>query len=278
MRRLLGLLLATTLPAWAAAQPFTPDAAVQQAFAALRPTWNLWLRLDGSDTVGSKVTALATDVYWSRTTNASGQIVTRLEARSYRNGSLATRLVGDGVVFWRYDAAANTYGAKPYGNYDGSMPPSYLSDLLQTFTSVANGTDGYLARLLREACGGATATFTRWMPADLAPLLHTSGSLQDPIVPWRTFDATPKLEFAIYRAALPGSDRVLAFELQRDPDPNPPNYRLGAISYAERGLVGNRAHVVEWRIEARPNAIPPTADFTFTIPAGAKPVVFRSAR
>lgn len=268
--------MALAVPALGLAQASAPDLAVQQAFASLRTTWNLWLRLDGSETVGSRSTPLTTDLFWSRAANPNGQVVSRLEARTYRNGTLHQRLVGDGVVFWRYDAKANTYGAKPYGNYDGSMPPSYLSDLLQTFTSVADGPDAYLARLLREACGGTGAT--RWMPADLTPFLHTSGSLQDPLVPWRTFDATPKREFAIYNAALPGSDRLLAFELERDADPNPPNYRLAAVAFAERSAVGTRARLVEWRIEVRPNAIPPSADFTFTIPNGAKPIVFRSVR
>lgn len=234
--------------------------------------------MDGSESVGSRITPLATDVFWQRSTNSNGQIITRLESLTYRNGVLVTRLVGDGAVFWRYDAMANTYGVKPYGNYDGSLPPSYLSDLLQTTTSVAQGPDAYWVRLLREVYGGTMASFTRWMPADLAPVQHTSGTLQDPLVPWRTYTASPTLEFAIFDAALPGSDRFLSFELIREADPNPPNYKLGAVSYAERGMVGNRARLVEWRIQVRPNAIPASADFTFTIPAGAKPVVFRLGR
>ena len=275
MIRLSTVVIAALVAGAAWAQPSAADVAVGEALTRLRTTGDLWAQLSGTESLGTTVTPVVTDLMWSRKFLPSGLLSARLDARSFRNGRLAAQTVGDGKTVWRHSVPDNTYSALIYGSEDGSVPPTYLSTLLQTLTSYADGPDGYLSRLLRETYGGSMARFTQWMPASLTPRLLETGAVNDPNVPGRTFVATATTSYAIYAARLPASDRVLAFELERDAVPMAPNYRLQRIYYSERGPVGTRTRLLEWTTSVTAGWLPAYANFTFAIPAGARAVPIR---
>ncbi len=273
--RVTAVVLAALAAGGAWAQASSADVAVGEALARLRTSGDLWVQLSGTDSMDSTVSPVVTDLSWSRRFLPTGQLNVRLDVRSFRNGALAAQTVGDGKTVWRLDVAPNTFAAQLYGTEAGGVPPTYLSTLLQTFTSVSDGPDASLARLVRETYGGSSARFTQWMPACLTPRLLNAGTVNDPNVPGRKFVAGPTVEYAIYSARLPASDRVLAFELGRDAAPQAPNYRLTKVFYSERGPVGNRTRLLEWTVSLSPGTLPGYATFAFTIPPGARPVPIR---
>lgn len=268
-RLMLPACVMALLPALVGAQS-EAQRAVDEALGNLRSASSLWLRLDANETTGSNTRARAIHTFWARSFDPQGQMVAKAEMRDFDQGALATRLVGDGLTFWRHDVKANTYSAKRYGAYSGGVPPTYLQTLLQGLTSASEGHGTYLARLLKETYGSSGAHFSGWVPADLGPVLLTSGSRNDPVFPSRTYTATPEREFAMFYAQLPGAERSLVFELDTSS-----GRRLLAIYFAERDTVGRLGRLREWTSTVWPNILPAGVTFEFAIPAGATPIAFR---
>lgn len=216
MKRWIPVLALLTLPFAVEANGLS-DARAQLAplFTDLGQQNQYWLGATGTVTYGQYQHTLSDFVsvqFGSTTVNGQPATTVMIDARSYYDGALVRRVVGDkdGYV-WDHDAIRNTYRVTRYGNSVDSAVPgtSYLNTLGNFVRSRANGPSGFLAHLLSSALqahesGGGVAS--AWEPffasssVEVDPKAYTitaSNAGQDPITTtytWKTVNGADVLD------------------------------------------------------------------------------------
>ncbi len=229
------------------------------------------MRQQGSETLGTSVTARFSDIFWYTTIDPNGQPIAKLESTEYANQVLRSRTVGDGTTLWAYDVLRNEYNATRYGSINSpTQPADYFQVLLQGYGSHSKGPGSFPARLLREVYGGGFAQFKSWLISPNEQIVGNGQIAADPVAATgRTYVGTPDTRFVIFWVGAPAT-RSAVFEIYRDP--NNPIDTLVRIYYADLSSVGTNARLVEWQMSIQPTT-PAANNFIFIPPAGARSIV-----
>lgn len=266
----IGIALAAGAAAFA--QVLSPgETRVNTAFSSMRSEASIWLRLTGTDTIGSTTANLLSDTFWTSGFDSFGQPFGKLECVETRNGMLEWRTVGDATTLWSYNALKNQYNATTYGTLSGgAQPTSYMQTLLQGFATHSKGTTIHIGRFLREVYAGGFALFRPWLIGSQERILIGGMTMQDPVLgSTRTYTSTPTTAFVVFWVGNPAT-RSLAFEL--DDDPSSTGVPIRNIFYADASQVGGSARLLEWRMAVQRNA-PSTGNFLFIPPTSSRAVV-----
>lgn len=156
------------------------------------------MEMTGTETTGSIVVDLAARLSVHRYLETDGRMRFYFELKSWRNGTLTRRIVGDGRRVWNYDAARHTYSSWQYDfetgdvNRDGEAGADKLLRSIRRFVS---GPEDMMVRVMTEAqatrtaIGVAGARWTPWIPnADVAMLDEG----------FRTWTSAPRVTYADY--------------------------------------------------------------------------------
>ena len=166
LRTILSL-TALTVVGCVSAQVLGPigDPDVENALTNLRQQDSLFLRLQGTVTVGNAAKAITCDQYWSRTTDTKGNPFVQSELLEYQDSRLNARVVADGATVWTYNLLTHEYQSGLYGRYDtGPAPANYLKDALAIMRAGADGYGSFNTRLISQTYNGTQATYQTWIP------------------------------------------------------------------------------------------------------------------
>lgn len=214
------------------------------------------LVLTGTETVGSTVTALSSEVAVHRYQEPDLSYRYYLEYRSFRDGTLVKRVVADGTRVWTYDAGRHEYSVWQYDLEAGDrnrVADRAALNMMRTVRRQATGPDDLLMQLTVEAYeaqANYSALVSKWHP-------------------WMT-NATVTLAGAGFFART-SSPRVteMFYEIS---NPSPTEFyftalRMGRIEQRE----GTGWKVTEFEVAVNRGAYSATANFGFS-PGTAKPV------
>lgn len=223
-----------------------------QALGALRAQDALSVSVVGREEVGRTVSTFSVLMNLKREVR-SGHPTWLLEARTAVNGVVRTRTVGDGVFFWHYWTASNTYSTSVYGDPNGgAQPAAALSRLLRRTTLRSTGAAGFVARLLEEVHDPVLRTEWRpWLP------LATVRLEGDQVV---CTAATPIPATLVY-TFLPTTSTL-----------GLPAWNLTQVDYLGETTVSGQVRRVSWTATIFAGQISEDANFQFVPPAGSRPV------
>lgn len=242
----------------------TAGKALQQAFEALREETSIFARLTSTEVRFSQTTNILNDLWFRQTQDAKGNPLAQLELREFKNGEPNRRIVGDGISRWTYDLLRKEYSVSRYGNESAYDAAKYLPGLLQKFSSSLQGTQSAMGRLLKDVYGGDTVRVSDWLPNATPELLVYATA--DPVNPLRTY--VPTETDAYILLARPGvRNRSYCFHLAETPSGT---WAVKQIFFAESY---KDQLAVDWTMDIYTGAIPADANFVFTPPASARPIV-----
>lgn len=205
---------------------------LQAALQNLRGNNDLFLRLQGLESLdGKAVHSITGDLYWSA--NPTGNVpCTKVELLEYKDGSLQHRIVGDGTVAWEYNLATYELGTGRYGRFDGTVAPNYGRDLLAFLQSQSFGRNGaFNVRLIRQIYGDAQATYQSWLPGTIPFDKQLGGGVHD----------------LIYSVGNPVR-RSITFHLTTDQLGD----ELSSIDYFDQSYQGRAVKTVQWTLTPYP--------------------------
>lgn len=155
---------------------------IWEAYQNLRASDTLKFEMVGADGLGRAVEPVHAVLYWrlSNDPRTGGKTRAQVELDIYerdRRGEerIATRIVGDGTVLYRYDIGRQEVSTTTYGFYGNVVPSPYEESdapkLLRQLRAVTPGPASYLVRLLSEVFPAGdrwTAKFNSWDPGIVA--------------------------------------------------------------------------------------------------------------
>jgi hypothetical protein len=222
----------------------TPAERIQASFELLREQPTVFFRLEGTERLGDKVSALVVDTFWHHGVQGSRPYA-NLRLQSYRDGVEQMRTVGDGTVLWQFDPVRNEYSSGTYGAYRGDQPADHMDVMLRMTGGAARGPVNYAARLLREVYAGDWALYRNWMPG-YEPV--ASGSQ------------------ITYSVGTP-VQRQIRFTLDQDTG------ELKSIYFYDRVMLAGKWREVDWTLTVYPYGVVPAGwNFQFTPPRDARAV------
>jgi hypothetical protein len=224
----------------------TPEQRIVTGLAKLRDEQQLYLFIEGSETINGVTNRYKTHLYW-QTDAATGKPTTKFQLLQVHDNApggplLVQRIVGNGETVWNYDHRAKEYSATQYGGYGAARPQNYAKDLLQSVNSSAKGQAVWATKLLREIHADSNVSYKSWMPG-VQPYELWDGPTPDPVWNERVYMGTPAIDYVMYDGS---PRRTIVFELQDDPPSD--DYRLSAIYFTERSKVGRSDRLVEWKM------------------------------
>ncbi len=231
----------------AQAQQSPSQARIEAGLEKLRGESQLYLYVEGSETIGSVTNRYKTHLYWQVAELPSQRATTKFQLLQVHENApggplLLQRIVGNGDTVWNYDHQAKEYSALQYGGYGSARPAKYTQNLLQFITSTSTGQAAWATKLLREIHTMGDTTQRSWMPG-VQPYELPDGSTPDPLWSDRVYSGTPTVDHVMYNGS---PRRSIVFELEEDSDTSA--YRLSNLFFTERGRVGNKDRMVEWKL------------------------------
>ena len=249
MRRLvvpLVALLSASACCQVSSSGLTGDVLIQTAMTTLATNSSMLLVMKGTDKTVDLVTG-----YEYHTSFEVSQVGTRLYDRvniTAYNGTGAyakpvVSIIGDGVTLWRYDYVNNTYSAVNYGSYSGDQPEGYRGTLFRSITSMSEGYMSYPIMLLRQIYAGTLNGYQSWLPG-VNPVVDSLGNVN-------------------YSVGQPPR-RTITF-----------NFKLGellGVAYDDVAMMRGVVKHTDWTIQITGGWIFDSNTFSFTPPAGSRPV------
>ncbi len=231
------------------AQSADPNEVVlQDALRQLSFQQTLFLQLNGSVTFHGKVTPVVSNLSWSA--NTAGTTPTmQVDLKSYVNGALVKRIVGDGSTLWSYDLKQHQYSATSYGGTPGlARPEGYVSHLLSDLNWAATGSDGYLAKLLRQIYNPANLNYESWMPGIPTIQLRQGIPQKDPVNPDVIYYPSAGNDFYFYNAS---PRRTIVMQIASgltSPTGGAPVSGLENVYFNQLDMVGKDSKLTQWII------------------------------
>jgi hypothetical protein len=263
------------LASWgaASAQSGTPgERLVQSAFDALRPNTSIWLRQFGTDAIGGRGYTFILDTFWYSNFDAYGQPIGKLECLETRDGIFYSRIVGDGLTLWAFNAQRNEYASTNYGAINSkTQPAGYMQSLMQGFGTHAKGQTIHPARLIREVYSGGMALYRQWLIGANEQVVQGGASFDDPVLGnVRTYASNPAETYVVFWTGGSSPNRSLAFKLVQNSSSGA--WELSKIYFADTNKLSSGTRLAEWEMEIY-KVQPSVGNFIFVPPNNAKPIV-----
>ncbi|MEZ0325675.1 MAG: hypothetical protein ACAH95_07195 [Fimbriimonas sp.] len=245
MKRELALALIAAACVTRAQSQNIQEARIVAALSKLRAEPQLYLEVNGSETINGVAKLYRTQIWWESQA-PNGRLTTRFNLRMIHQNApggplLVQRIVANGDTVWNYDHMRREYSALQYGGYGSQgRPQNYNRDVLNFINSASKGQAAWAAKLLREIENDGGVAYRSWMPG-VAPYELPDGPSPDPVWNERVYLGTPSVDHIMYNNA---PRRTVVFQLEDDPPSDV--YRLSNVFLNERSKVGTADRLLEW--------------------------------
>lgn len=234
------------------------EADILDAYTKLA-TSPLALRMDATETNGSRTTSTTAWLHWLNTADA-GRDRVRIQLYIERNSLPYRRIVLDGQTIWAYDYGTNSYAAVPVDRNSGNQSTTYRDSIDRTISGLIPATVADLWRVGREIAGGSTgASYRTWMPG-----VDPQNGIEGYDGRWAYYDLP---------GATAGSlSKSLVFELSEQEDGSVAFGRIHRVeSSTLRGLSRSKDTVITLEDPA-PELLATSPEFRFQPPQNARSV------